>query len=110
MLLALAGCVGGLALAYFGVRLLIALKGVELPGLENAGLNASVLAFTCAVTVFTGILFGLLPSRQLLGGDLKQAVRESGRTSINTRRGHASRNALVIAETACLWCFWRERC
>ncbi len=100
MLLAIAGSIVGLALAYFGVRLLIALQGVELPGLENAGLNGSVLAFTCAVTLLTGILFGLLPSRQLLGGDLNQAVRESGRSAINTRRGNVSRNALVISETA----------
>jgi putative ABC transport system permease protein len=100
MLLAAAGSLGGVVLAYFGVRLLIALKGVDLPGLENAGLNGSVLAFTCAVTVLTGFLFGLLPSRQLLRGDLNRAVRESGRTSINTRRGKISRNALVISETA----------
>jgi putative ABC transport system permease protein len=100
MLLALGGSIGGVALAYFGLHLLIALKGVELPGLQNASLNPSVLAFTFAVTVLTGVLFGLLPSRQLLGGDLHQAVRESGRSSINTRRGSASRNALVISETA----------
>jgi len=100
MLLALGGSIGGVALAHFGLRLLIALRGVDLPGLENAGLNPSVLAFTCAVTVLTGMLFGLLPSRQLLGGDLNQAARESGRSSINTRRGSASRNALVISETA----------
>jgi predicted permease len=101
MLLALGGSIGGLGIAYAGVRLLIALKGVNLPGLENAaGLNASVLAFTCAVTVLTGILFGLLPARQLLGGDLNQAVRESGRSSISTRRGNRSRHALVISETA----------
>ena len=100
MLLAVAGSVGGIVLAYFGVRLLIALKGVDLPGLENAGINHAVLAFTCAVTLCTGILFGLLPSRQLLTGDLKQSVRESGRSSIATRRGRSSRNALVISETA----------
>jgi putative ABC transport system permease protein len=101
MLLALAGGICGVALAYFGIRLLIALKGVELPGLENAArLNGGVLAFTYAVTVFTGILFGLLPARQLLGGDLNQVVRESGRSSINTRRGNGSRKALVISETA----------
>jgi putative ABC transport system permease protein len=100
MLLAVAGGIGGAALAYFGVKLLIALKGVNLPGLENAGMNANVLMFTGAVTVFTGLLFGLLPSRQLLGGDLKQAIQESGRSSIATRRGRNSRNALVISEVA----------
>jgi putative ABC transport system permease protein len=100
MLLAAGGSIGGLVLAYGGVRLLTALKGVDLPGLENAGLDGGVLAFTSALTVLTGILFGLLPARRLLGGDLNQAVRESGRSSIATRRGHGSRNALVISETA----------
>lgn len=100
MLLALGGGLGGVVLAFLGTRLLIARQGVELPGLENAGLNGVVLSLTCAVTILTGILFGLLPSRQLLGGDLNEAVRESGRSSINTRRGNGSRNALVISETA----------
>jgi len=100
LLLAFAGSIGGIVIAYFSVRLLIALKGVNLPGLEHASLNGGVLAFTCAVTLLTGILFGLLPARQLLAGDLTQAVRESGRSAINTRRGNGSRNALVISETA----------
>jgi len=100
MLLAVAGSIGGLAIAYASVRLLIAYKGVNLPGVQNAGLNAAVLAFTCGVTILTGILFGLLPSRQLLGGDLNSAVRESGRSSLNTRRGNGSRKILVISETA----------
>jgi putative ABC transport system permease protein len=100
MLLAGAGSAGGLGIAYAAVRLLIAVKGVNLPGLEHAGLHGGVLAFTCALTVFTGLLFGLLPARQLLGGDLNQAVRESGRSSINTRRGNSARSALVIGETA----------
>lgn len=100
MLLAIIGSLGGLALAYFGVRLLIVLKAVDLPGLEHASLNVSVIAFTCAVTAFTGILFGLLPSRTLLGGDLNQAIRDAGRSSVGTRRGQGSRNALVISETA----------
>jgi putative ABC transport system permease protein len=100
LLLALAGSLAGVALAYTGLRLLIAIQAVELPGLSHAGLNGRVLAFTVAVTAFTGLLFGLLPSRQVLGGDLNQAVRESGRSSINTRRSRSSRNILVISEIA----------
>ena len=99
-LLAFAGSGAGVALAFGALRLLLALKAVELPGLGNAGLNGRVLAFTVAVTTFTGLLFGLLPSRRLLGGNLNQAVRESGRGSINTRRGSGSRNMLVISEIA----------
>jgi len=99
-LLAFAGSLAGVALAYGGLRLLIALNAVDLPGLGNAGLNGRVLAFTVAVTALTGLLFGLLPSRQVLGGNLNLAVRESGRSSINTRGGRGSRNTLVISEIA----------
>ncbi len=99
-LLAFAGSLAGLALAYGGLHLLVVLNAVNLPGLGNAGLNGRVLAFTLVLTALTGALFGLLPSRQLLGGDLNQAVRESGRSSINTRRGRGSRNALVVSEIA----------
>ncbi len=99
-LLAFVGSLAGVALAYGGLRLLITIKAVQLPGLGNAGLNGRVLAFTVAVTALTGLLFGLLPSRQVLGGNLNQAIRESGRSSINTRRGRGSRNILVISEIA----------
>lgn len=100
MLLAFAGSVAGVVLAYVGLRLLVVLQAGQLPGLANAGLNIRVLAFTVAVTALTGLLFGLLPARQLIGGDLNQAIRESGRSSMNTRRGRASRNMLVISEIA----------
>jgi putative ABC transport system permease protein len=99
-LLAFAGSLAGIALAYGGLHALIALPSVQLPGLGNAGLNGRVLAFTIAVTALTGLLFGLLPARQVLGGNLNQAVRESGRSAINTRRGRGSRNFLVISEIA----------
>lgn len=100
MVLSVAGCVAGVVFAYAGLRLLIAMQATQLPGLANAGLNIRVLAFTVAVTALTGLLFALLPSRQLIGGDLNQAIRESGRSSVNTRRGTGSRNALVVSEIA----------
>ena len=99
-LLAFAGSAAGVALAYAGVHVLIALKPAALPGLRNAGLNFRVLGFTVAVTTVTGLLFGLLPSRRILGGNLNQTIRESSRGSSNTRSGRASRNLLVISEIA----------
>jgi putative ABC transport system permease protein len=100
LLLSAAGSLAGMALAYLGVRLIVALNAVNLPGLGNAGLNGRVLAFTLFVTTITGMVFGLLPSRQLLGGDLNLAIRESGRGSVNPHRGRGSRNILVISEIA----------
>jgi len=99
-ILAILGSVAGVALAYAGLKTIIALNAVKLPGLENAGLNGRVLAFTAAAAVFTGLLFGLLPARHLLGGDLSRTLRESGRGAVSPRRGRGSRNLFVISEIA----------
>ncbi len=100
MILALAGSLAGLALAWGGLRLLVTIAAGQLPRIEGVGLDARVLVFTLAVTVITGLLFGLLPAQQLLGGDLQAALRETGRGSINTRGGRKARNLLVVSEIA----------
>ena len=68
--------------------------------MEGAGLDTRVLIFTLAVTLVTGLLFGLLPARQLLGRDFDITLRESGRGTINTRGGRKVRNLLVVSEIA----------
>jgi predicted permease len=100
MILALVGSAAGLGLAWAGLRLLITIAAGELPRIQDAGLDARVLAFTLGVTVITGLLFGLFPAHQLLGGDLQVALRESGRGSTNSRSGRNIRNLLVVSEIA----------
>lgn len=100
MILAMAGSLAGLGLAWGGLRLLVTIAAGQLPRIEGAKLDARVLIFTLAITVITAILFGLLPARQLLGGDFQFALRESGRGSINTRGGRNVRNLLVVSEIA----------
>jgi putative ABC transport system permease protein len=100
MLLALAGCLAGLALAYAGLRLLVTVAAGQLPRIEGVALDARVLGFTVLATAITGLLFGLFPAHQLLGGDLQLALRESGRGSNNSASGRRSRNVLVVSEIA----------
>lgn len=100
ILLGIIGGALGLAWAYAGVRFASRLEGVSVPRLELAAIDARVLVFTIAASVLTGILFGLLPARQLLKGDLNLALRESGRTAIGTRSSGRSRNLLVVTEIA----------
>jgi putative ABC transport system permease protein len=100
MLLALAGCLAGLALAYAGLRLLVTVAAGQLPRIESVALDARVLGFTVLITAITGLLFGLFPAHQLLGGDLQLALRESGRGSNNNSSGRRSRNVLVVSEIA----------
>jgi putative ABC transport system permease protein len=100
MILALVGSAAGLGLAWAGLRLLVTIAAGQLPRIQDARLDAWVLAFTFGVTVITGLLFGLFPAHQLLGGDLQLALRESGRGSTNSRSGRNIRNLLVVSEIA----------
>ncbi len=99
-MLAFAGGIAGLALAYAGLRLLIIFDSSQLPGMDRAGLDARVLGFTLAVTILAALLFGLFPARQLLASDLNQTLRQASRGTIQGGMGRRSRNWLVIAQVA----------
>ena len=103
LLLSICGAAVGLLAADWGVNLLIAaipetqLKAM--PFLRDASTNFPVLLFLCAVTLFTGIVFGLAPglavSRAQVGSLLNDESR-GGTSTTHTRL----RNAFVIAEIA----------
>ena len=63
----------GLAIAYGGVRALVAINPAGLPRSDEIGINGTVMLFTLVVAVVTGLLFGLVPalqtSRTNLAGD-----------------------------------------
>jgi predicted permease len=98
ILLALVGGVVAIPLAFWGVRLLIALSPANLPRAGEISLNLVVLAFTLALSLVTGIIFGLAPAWQMSQSDLQNALRESGRGAIGGSRGGRVRQLLVIAE------------
>lgn len=95
--LALLGAVVGVALAIIALRLFTHSTLATLPRSDEIALDARVLAFTLAVTVATGLLFGLLPAlhagRARLTSDLTAGQRESSRGG--SRRAN---NALVVAQ------------
>ena len=98
MLLAIAGGGLGLLLAMWGTDALVAAIPDTLPRAEDIGLDNYVLAFTLAVSLVTGIVFGLVPALQASKPDLNESLKEGGRTSVSTRQG--VRSALVVAEVA----------
>ncbi len=94
-----AGGILGLAIGYFGLQALMASAPAPLPGGIEPGLDASVLAFTFAISAFTGVLFGAFSairfSRPNLSGTLKEGGR-GGEGPAKTRLG----GALVVAQVA----------
>lgn len=98
MLLSFAGGVLGLLLAQAAVKLIVAISPNSIPRAVEIGLDQRVLAFTVAVSLLTGIIFGLAPALQASKPDLNETLKEAGRGS--TGRRHILRSALVVSEVA----------
>ena len=98
LMLSVAGGTVGVLLASWLMRLFLSLSP-NLPRVQTIGIDSSILLFTLAVAMFTGILFGLAPARQGFKTDPNESLRDSGtRSSTGGSRG-ASRT-LVTAEVA----------
>jgi putative ABC transport system permease protein len=87
----------GLLLGRWGMQLLVAIGASGIPRLEQASLDRTVLVFSIAVSVATGLLFGILPALQLSRSNLVQSLREGTRGAGTRSR---TRRALVVAEVA----------
>ncbi len=99
LVLAVIGGAAGLVVARYGIHALVGIipAGQRPTALADVGVNASVVVYSCLISVVAGILFGLLPAlreaRPQMAEVLKQGVRGSARAG-------ALRDALVIGEVA----------
>ena len=97
MLLALAGGALGCVVALWAMPLFLALVPVPTPRLEQTGVDTSVLLYTLALTLLTGIFFGLVPALQSARSDLNETLRQA----TNRLAGGSStrfRRVLVVGE------------
>ncbi|HXD32322.1 MAG TPA: ABC transporter permease [Pyrinomonadaceae bacterium] len=99
VLLSLLGGLLGLMLAFVAARVLGRLGSETLPRLNEIGLDGKVLGFTFAISLLTGIVFGLAPALQSSRVDLNGVLKEGGRSGVGSGR-HRVRSALVVAEVA----------
>jgi putative ABC transport system permease protein len=99
-MLAFIGAGLGLALSYWIVGAIPTLvpKSIGLPRLAEVRLDAVALLFTTAVSVVTGIVFGLAPGWHISRTDLQSTLKESGRSVAGGRSLRRARTILVVAE------------
>jgi putative ABC transport system permease protein len=97
--LALAGGALGLLLARAGIGVLARLAPAGLPRIDEIGIDPVVLAFTLAISVLTGLLFGLIPVMRF-GRPHVVALKGGGRSATDAPGRHRWRNTLVVSEIA----------
>jgi len=100
MVLGLIGGALGVGVAQAALRLLVAIGPASLPRLSEISLDSRSIAFTLAISLFSGLLFGSLPVwkyARIRGGSV---LGGSGRTASLSRERHRARNMLVVTQVA----------
>jgi predicted permease len=99
-LLAFAGGVLGVALAFIGIRLIVSTNVGGLPRMDDVALDGRALVFTALLTALAAALFGLAPAFHASRVDLAETLKSATRGSSAHRRSGRVRGALIVAETA----------
>ncbi len=100
LVLAAAGGALGLLLASWSLDALIALGGGGVPRLDEVRLDGWVLGFTAALSLATGLAFGLLPALRASRPDLRATLLDGGRGGGRSAGRQRLRRGLVVAEVA----------
>jgi putative ABC transport system permease protein len=104
ILLAMTGGILGLILGYAGVRGLLILSPGNIPRIGEHGgavdIDWRVLAFTLAISLLTGILFGLFPAIGASRTDLNSTLKESSNRSGTGFHQSRTRSLLVVSEVS----------
>jgi putative ABC transport system permease protein len=99
LLLAGAGALLGLGLAWLGVRQLLAIAPSDLPRFDSIRLDPVALAYTALAGLAAAVIFGLPPALQASRPNVMNILRGSGRTG-GLGSGRRLRNIVVITEVA----------
>jgi putative ABC transport system permease protein len=99
LVLALAGGAAGVFLAWWCTSALAVLGPKEIPRVNEVRIDTTVLLFSVAASVLTGLLFGLTPALGASRVDLNDALKALGKATAG-RAQRGLRNLLVVAEVA----------
>jgi putative ABC transport system permease protein len=99
LLLAVAAGATGLLLAAWGIEALAGGLPEDFPRANEIGIDRAVLVFTGALSVLTGLIFGIIPALTRARPALNETLKEGGRTGAAFGSGRV-RGALVVSEVA----------
>ncbi|MGH9666509.1 MAG: ABC transporter permease, partial [Bryobacteraceae bacterium] len=101
VVLSLAGGLLGVLLAYKGVDAIVALMPqYSVPHEAVIAVNGAVVLFTLAVSMTTGIMFGLAPALQLAKTDVNQSMQDGGKGTTASTSGGRIRGLLIVGQIA----------
>ena len=99
VLLSITGGILGIFIAELCMQAMESLKNFGLPDVNAIGLNGTVLAFTFALSVLTGILFGVVPALHTARADVFDELKGgAGGVVSHGRAKRFASDALVVAE------------
>ena len=99
LLLSLIGGAAGVFVGWGGLRIFLAMASDRFPRMDEVAIDGNVLLFTLAVSLLTGILFGLAPAWRATRLNLVTMLKEGGRQSTSGSR-HRSSRILAVCEVA----------
>jgi putative ABC transport system permease protein len=100
LLLAVGGGGVGLLLSIWVRRFIVAFGPAKIPRLAQVQLDLRVLAFTCAISLITGIVFGLVPALQASSPNVTGWLKDGARGASGGPRRNLARSVLVVSEVA----------
>lgn len=95
-----AGALLGVGFAWAITRTVAGANAINVPLLQSVGVDGAALAFTVALAVVAGLVFGLVPALQMSMRNQHAALTDAGRGSSVGRGGTWLREALVVSEVA----------
>lgn len=100
LVLSVAGGLLGLTVAVWVVHLFVGISPPDIPRLEQTGVDGMMLAFTCGITLLTGMVFGTIPAWHATRLDPQNGLRDGGTRAGDGPGGRGAQNQLVVAEIA----------
>jgi predicted permease len=100
VVMAVIGGALGVLLAFWGVELILALDPGEVPRVTPISVDGTALLFAVALSVVTGVLFGVGPAWQASRPQLQSTLKDATRGTTGEGSRHLARMGLVLAEVA----------